>query len=440
MEIPELIKNALLKLNIQELNEIQKSSMEANREHRDVILLAPTGSGKTLAFLLPIFTLLKPDVKQVQAMILAPSRELALQIEQVAKAMGTGYKITCCYGGHPFKAEKDTLKNPPAIIIGTPGRIADHLRRGTFEIDSLQTLVIDEFDKALEMGFEEEMSFIIAELSNLQKRILTSATKMEIIPDFTGASKYHEINFLQLNNASAGLKQKAIRVEGTDKLETVYRLLCTIGTEATLVFCNHRDAVDRISDILNNKGLAHDVFHGGLEQEERERALAKFRNGSYRILIATDLAARGLDIPEIRHVIHYQLATTSDAYIHRNGRTARMNAEGNSYLILAEEDTLPTYLNSEPEWEAVPEEAELPENPKWTTIYFGGGKKHKISKGDIVGLLIQKGLLEKDDIGLIEVQDLASFAAVNKTKAHKAIALLRNEKIKKQKVKIEISR
>jgi len=363
-----------------------------------------------------------------------------LQIEQVAKAMDTGYKITCCYGGHPFKAEKDTLKNPPAIIIGTPGRIADHLRRGTFEIDSLQTLVIDEFDKALELGFEEEMSFIIAQLNNLQKRILTSATKMEVIPDFTGISELKEINFLQLHNVPSGLKLKAMRAEGTDKLEAVFRLLCKIGKEATIIFCNHRDAVDRISSILNDRGLAHDVFHGGLEQEDRERALAKFRNGSYRILIATDLAARGLDIPEIRNVIHYQLATTGDAYIHRNGRTARMNAEGTSYLILAEEDTLPTYLDSEPEWEEMPEELELPENPKWATLYFGGGKKHKISKGDIVGLLIQKGLLLKDDIGLIEVQDLASFAAVNKTKAHKTVALLRNEKIKKQKVKIDISR
>lgn len=440
MQLTELINNALLKLNIQELNEIQKASIEANREHKDVILLAPTGSGKTLAFLLPILNLLKPNVREVQAMILAPSRELALQIEQVAKAMGTGYKITCCYGGHPFKSEKDTLKNPSAIIIGTPGRIADHLRRGTFATDSLQTLVVDEFDKALEMGFEEEMSFIIAQLNSLQKRILTSATKMEVVPDFTGISELKEINFLQQLNAPAGLKLKAMRAEGTDKLEAVFRLICKLGKESTIIFCNHRDAVDRISEILNDKGLSHDVFHGGLEQEDRERALAKFRNGSYRVLIATDLAARGLDIPEIRNVIHYQLATTGDAFIHRNGRTARMNAEGTAYLMLAEEDTLPKYLDSEPEWEALPEEMELPENPKWATLYFGGGKKHKISKGDIVGLLIQKGLLQKDDIGLIEVQDLASFAAVNKTKVHKTIALLRNEKIKKQKVKIDISR
>jgi superfamily II DNA/RNA helicase len=419
---------------------MQMASLEEAKKENDLVLLSPTGSGKTLAFLLPLLTSLKTDTLGVQALILSPSRELALQIEQVFKSMGTGFKVNACYGGHPFKTEKNNLSQAPAVLVGTPGRLADHLRRNSFDPTTISFLVMDEFDKALEFGFEKDMSFIIAQCTGLKKRMLTSATKPLEIPAFAGIQSPIELNYLTATKALDGLVLKAVRSEGHDKLYTLFKLICKIGSGMSLVFCNHRDAVDRISELLREQGIMHDVFHGGLEQENRERALIKFRNGSHRLLITTDLASRGLDIPEIEHVIHYQLPLTEDSFIHRNGRTARMHAEGTAYLVMAKDEELPKYIHQKITEEPLSDKAPLPELPLWETLYIGGGKKDKINKVDIVGLLLQKGGLAKDDLGLIEVQDKASFVAIKRDKIHDALDLIRNEKIKKMKLKMAVSR
>jgi ATP-independent RNA helicase DbpA len=405
----------------------------------DVVLLSPTGSGKTLAFLLPIFELLQPEILSVQCLILVPSRELALQIEQVFKAMATGFKVNCFYGGHPVRTEKNNLVQAPAIVIGTPGRMAYHIRHENFNPDTINSIVLDEFDKALEFGFEDDMAFIISRLKNLGRRILTSATKMAEIPDFTGLKKAAEVNFLSDSNSRPDLSVKSIISEAADKLETLFSLICKIGNRSTLVFCNHREAVDRISGLLWDMGLDHGVFHGGMEQEDREKALLKFRNGSYSFLITTDLASRGLDIPEIEYVIHYQLPHNEEAFVHRNGRTARMNASGTAYVILTE-DEKPAFLKDNVELETLAEKNIVPENTAWATLYLGAGRKDKINKIDIVGLLMKKGKLEKDELGLIEVQDFASYAGVSRKKIENLVRLLKNEKIKNKKIKIEVSR
>lgn len=417
---------------------MQLASLEANKTGHDIVLLSPTGSGKTLAFLLPVLNLIDIAVPDVQVLILAPSRELALQIEQVFRALGTVYKVNCCYGGHPMKVEKNNLKHPPAVLIGTPGRIADHIRRDTFETNGIHTIILDEFDKSLEFGFQEEMSFIISELHHVKKRILTSASEAIEIPAFTGVTSPVRLNFLS-DTPPQGLKLKAVVSEGRDKLDALFALICMLGNKTTLIFCNHREAVERISELLWDKGLVHGIYHGGLEQEERERALIKFRNGSHRILITTDLASRGLDIPEIENVIHYQFPATADAFMHRNGRTARMHAQGTSFLIMGEGDHLPAFLKEKPEYVDLPANPKLPDNSEWDTLYVAAGKKDKINKTDIVGLLIQKGKLHKDEVGLIEVLDYSSFVAVKRDKIDKVVHLLRFEKIKKKTVKIEVS-
>lgn len=433
-----MVEKVLKNLKIAELNEMQRAAIKAASTN-DTILLSPTGSGKTIAFLLPVLSNLNSDLAGVQALILVPSRELALQIEQVFKAMGTGFKVNCCYGGHPVKTEKNNLVQPPAVLIGTPGRITYHLRNENFNPDSIHTLILDEFDKALEFGFAEDMEFIIRRLKNLKRRILTSATKMGEIPAFTGTSKPVEVNFLKDHSITPDLKIRRVISEAADKLETLFSLICKIGNKATLVFCNHREAVDRISGILWEMGLDHGIFHGGMEQDDREKALLKFRNGSYRILITTDLASRGLDIPEIENVIHYQLPHNEEAFLHRNGRTARMNAKGTSYVILTEEEN-PSFLTDKTELEELGEVNSVPENTPWVTLYIGAGKKDKINKIDIVGHLLQKGKLQKDELGLIEVQDFSSYAAVSRTKVEKVLKLIREEKIKNKRIKIEISR
>lgn len=433
-----MIQTILDNLKIAALNEMQKVSVQA-ADSRDVILLSPTGSGKTLAFLLPIVASLDKNSKEVQALIVVPSRELALQIEQVFRQMSTGYKVNCCYGGHSTKTERNNLVEPAAVLIGTPGRLAFHIRNDHFNTKEIKTLVLDEFDKALEFGFENDMAYIIGQLDSLKKRILTSATQMEQIPAFTKVSKPIEINFLKDQNNAPDLVLKAVLAEPETKLEILFSLICKIGNKATLVFCNHREAVERISEILSEQGLAHGVFHGGMEQEDREKALLKFRNGSYRILITTDLASRGLDIPEIEYIIHYQLPHNEETFLHRNGRTARMHAKGTSYLVLIEDEE-PVFLKKKIEFETLPEKNRLPEQTPWETLYIAAGKKDKVNKIDIVGLLLQKGALQKDELGLIEVQDYSSYAAVKRNKISSTLNLIKGEKLKNKKVRIEISR
>ncbi|NEU08330.1 DEAD/DEAH box helicase [Flavihumibacter sp. R14] len=433
------MEKVLQALKIAALNEMQLASIDAPVE-KDIVLLSPTGSGKTLAFLLPLFKQLNPGAQGIQSLILVPSRELALQIEQVFKSMQTGFKVNCFYGGHSTRVEKNNLSHLPAVLVGTPGRIAYHIRANSFDPGTITTMVLDEFDKSLEFGFEEDMAFIVSNLTALKKRVLTSATRMQEIPPFTGVKNNVVVDFLGDTNTLPDLQLKAVKSPAAaDKLETLFSLICKIGSKPTLVFCNHREAVDRISQTLWDSGLEHDVFHGGLEQEDRELALLKFRNGSHRLLITTDLASRGLDIPEIEYVIHYQLPHTKEAFTHRNGRTARMNASGTAYLILAEDDKLP-YLDTMPEAESVPEEDILPENTPWVTLYIAAGKKDKINKIDIVGLLLKKGDIQKEDLGRIEVWDFAAYAAIKRSKVHAVLARIKNEKIKNRKVKIEISR
>lgn len=433
-----MVEKILGKLKIASLSQMQLDALAASERGSDVVLLAPTGSGKTLGFLLPILNNLSSDAKSVQAVILVPSRELALQIEMVFKQMSTGFKVNCCYGGHPVKTERNNFEQPPAVLIGTPGRIAYHLRHENFDESAVTTLVLDEFDKALEFGFQEDMSYIIGKLRSLKQRLLTSATSMEEIPGFTGVSSPVTINYLQNATVAPDLKLKRVVTSAEDKLETLLKLICKIGDRNMLIFCNHRETVDRISDLLIDQELAHDIFHGGMEQDERERALLKFRNGSIKILITTDLASRGLDIPEVACIIHYQLPYTEDAFLHRNGRTARMNAKGTAYLIVADDEKYP-FLNTDIETENLKGDFKLPKDSEWQTLYIAAGKKDKVNKIDIVGLLLKKGGLQKEDVGLIEVKDQASYVAVKRKMVQRILSALGTEKIKNKKVKIEIA-
>lgn len=434
MQIDLLYKN----LGIKDMNAMQRSAFKMSENQRDLILLSPTGSGKTLAFLFPILRDLNPDVKGVQTLILVPARELALQIETVFKSMKSDYKVTCCYGGHNTKVEQNTLLEAPAVLIGTPGRIAYHLRNENFDPSTVQTLVLDEFDKALELGFQEDMSFIVEKLSGLKQRILTSATEMENIPEFVGLNDEKIVSYLKQIEVKPDLHMKVVNTISEEKLDTLFNLICKIGSKRMLIFCNHRDAVDRISNLLHEKGIARESFHGGMEQDERERALLKFRNDSVRVLITTDLAARGLDIPEVDSIIHYQLPAKEAAFIHRNGRTARMNAKGFVYLIISNEEHFP-FVNENLPVENLGGTYKIPERTPYQTIYISAGKKDKVNKVDIVGFLFKKGGLEKNDVGIIEVKDTTSYVAINRKKVPDLLKKLNGQKVKNKKVKMQIA-
>jgi superfamily II DNA/RNA helicase len=441
MKTIEISQKFLTNLGIETLTEMQVASYQYIQEEKDVLLLAPTGSGKTIAFLLPIFNLLSTNNKEIQCLILTPSRELALQIEQVWRKMATGFKVSTCYGGHSVQVETQSLTEPPALLIGTPGRIFDHLTRHNINLNETKILILDEFDKSLSMGFEEDMSFIVEKLTGLQKRILVSATSQITIPEFVNIQKPKRLDFTRTEEKTTdALVLKTVISTSKDKTDALFQLLCFLGAESTLIFCNLRETAEMTCKSLQDKGIDAAFFHGKMEQLDREKTLVNFRNGSTTFLVASDLAARGLDIPAIRNIIHFELPLNMVDFTHRNGRTARMNAKGTAYLLMQKDEEKPIWLAHLPKEFKVPIKCSLPKPTEWVTLYISGGKKDKISKMDIVGFLSKIGKLAKNDIGLIEVMDYMSFAAVKKNKVVPLISLIKNEKMKGKKYKIEIAR
>lgn len=433
------IQDILARLNIDELNPMQQASIEANKEHDNVVILSDTGSGKTLAFLLPVLELLDTDNPATQAMVIVPSRELALQIEQVFRSMVTGFKVTCCYGGHLRETEENNLLQAPALIIGTPGRLADHLRRGNIKTSGITTLVLDEYDKSLELGFQEEISFIVGSLGAVRKRILTSATESVEIPSYIGLTEPVTLNYLS-GEPSEALALQFIKSDDKDKLHTLFSFICFTSGRSSIIFCNHRESVERTSAYLSDKGIVNVFYHGAMEQPQRDAALCKFRNGTSNILVTTDLASRGLDIPHIRYIIHYHLPVSNEIFTHRNGRTARMDASGTAVVLLGPDEKMPSYIDGNIQEIKLPAITSIPDKPKWSTLYIAAGKKDKINKVDIVGFLTNAAKVKKEDIGLIEVKDFLSFVAVRKSHVSNILQQIKNEKIKNKKVKIDIAK
>ena len=473
------VQKILNKLRIEQLNEMQQHAAEAILgSDGDVVLLSPTGSGKTLAYLLPLIQLINGQCSMDNgqcsmvngqssmvngqwptALVITPGRELALQSDNVLKSMGCGLRSTACYGGRAAMDEHKVLKEvKPQIVFGTPGRLNDHLDKENISRYGIRYLVIDEFDKCLEMGFQAEMQKLIKSLPGLQRRILLSATNAEEIPGFVNMSKKGTlIDFLpEEEQTSERVTLYEVRSEEKDKLGTLKQLLLSFGDESSIVFLNYRNAVERVSDYLKEEGFTISSFHGGMDQRQREDQLYRFSNGSANVLVATDLASRGLDIPDIQNIIHYHLPESEDGYIHRVGRTARWDATGNTFFILNSEEHIPEYvidhspLNIEhydPAKKMVNGQSSMvngqssmvnvPAPPKNATLYIGKGKKDKISKGDIVGFLCKSGGLKADEIGRIDVKDRYAYVAIKREKLKQVLRQTQGEKIKGIKTVVE---
>ncbi|MDG1320691.1 MAG: DEAD/DEAH box helicase [Polaribacter sp.] len=429
-------QDILAKLNIHALNSMQEEAISAIASNTNTILLSPTGTGKTLAFLLPVIETLDPNSSEVQALILVPSRELAIQIEQVVRNMGSGFKVNAVYGGRPMSKDKIELKHIPAILIGTPGRIADHFANERFAKTHIKTLILDEFDKSLEVGFEYEMRGIINQLNTLNKRILTSATQGFEIQEFIKLDQAKTINYLMKKVASK-LEVKTVIAAAKNKTETLVDLILHIGNQPGIVFCNLKDSVNKVSAFLAKHKISHSCFSGGMEQRDRERSLIKFRNGTSQILIATDLAARGIDIPELKFIIHYELPKASEEFTHRNGRTARVDAKGTAYVLKWEKENLPVFIKKS-KIEDISKRAPR-KSQYWETLFISGGRKDKISKGDIAGLFFKQGNITKDQLGNIELKQDCAFVAVPLTIANDLIEKLNNTRLKKKKVRVTLT-
>ena len=416
-----------------DLNAMQQDTLQMVCKGTSVVLLSPTGSGKTLAYLLPLLQKLDAKNDNLQALVIVPSRELATQTADVARRICSELRVCACYGGRPAMEEHQQMRGlRPHLVVATPGRLLDHLQKGNLVPDNVQTLVIDEFDKSLELGFREQMQSIISLLPYLQQRILLSATDSEEIPAFVGSKDFVRLNFLD-EESDDRISLRLVKSPEKDKLETLYRLLCTLGSQKSLVFVGYRESVERVGNYLEKQKIQADIFHGGMEQRDRERALYRFMNSSANVLISTDLASRGLDITDVDNIIHYHLPSSQEACTHRNGRTARWDMKGSAYFILGPEESLPEYLTEEVEDFALPTKVPAPAKPLWVTLYIGKGKKDKISRGDVVGFLTKQGGLESSQVGRIDVLPHWSYVAVERAASRQLLERIKGLKIKGQK-------
>ncbi|MGM9803624.1 MAG: DEAD/DEAH box helicase [Muribaculaceae bacterium] len=441
MPTQQIINDILRKLSIDSLNEMQQAMLKHYAKPGDITLLSPTGSGKTIAFLAPLILSLKQPCGEVQALVIAPSRELVLQIFNIARSIATNHKVTCLYGGHNANDERLSLATTPSIIISTPGRLVDHISRENISISHTSTIVLDEFDKSLELGFHDEMRRIMRKLPRNCRKILTSATPIDSYPDFVQLYQHSTLNFL-FNNQEMQLRMKVWRAESSDKdkLQALKMLLLSLDNKKTIVFANYRESVERIYQFLTANNISAGIYHGALEQIDREKAVAMFQNGSTPILISTDLGSRGLDIDNVGYIIHYHLPSTAQAYTHRNGRTARVDKDGEIFVITSPQESVPEFITFNDTY-AIPATAArqsiLPANK---TLYFMAGKKEKISKGDIVGFIVNNSQLSANEIGQIDVKDHYALVAIPSGKAAQVLSDISTHKIKNKKVRINFAK
>jgi len=432
------INQAIEQLGIDKLTAMQQEMLAGVASQSDITLLAPTGSGKTLAFLLPLLNSLDIKSTDVQVLIIAPSRELAIQIASVWEQMKNGFRVTCCYGGHSMADEKNQLVNlHPSVVVGTPGRILDHLERGFLQTSSVKQVIIDEFDKSLELGFQEQMEQIVDALPVVEQHILVSATDTSDLPAFADMSA----DAIRVNYLTDQKPLTIYRVDSPekDKIESLHLLLSSFKGEQAILFCNYRESVERICAQLADHNVASSAYHGGMEQEDRELSLFRFSVGASQLLVSTDLAARGLDIPNVKHIVHYHLPVDGESFTHRNGRTARWESDGAAYLLLHSSERIPDYIQEKldelgdfPEWKLPGQLLAIPK-PAYQVIYVGRGKQHKLSKGDLVGFFCKIGGLKSNDIGRILLLPRVSFVSVKSSSVKQMLRLVQGEKIKGQK-------
>lgn len=441
MKEREIINNINNKLGISILNDMQKNVLENYASHNDdIIILSPTGSGKTLAYAIPLLKSIKISSNSLQAIVIAPSRELVIQISNIIREISTNIKVSTCYGGHNVLDEKQSLSVIPDIIICTPGRLLDHINRKNIDVYSTKFLVLDEFDKSLELGFHEEMEKILKRMPNLSRKILTSATTIREYPDFLKLNNAKELNYL-IENEELRTRLQILNTKSPskDKLETLLNSLENIDANSPcIVFVNYRESVDRVFDYLHSNNIPVGIYHGGMDQIEREKAIEMFNNGSFKVLVTTDLGARGLDIADVGHIYHYHLPVKEAVFTHRNGRSARIAANGIIHVITSPDEKVPEYIIFD-DVEQLSPNCKRNLKAEMTTLYVQAGKKEKISKGDIVGFLINKGNLSQEDIGIINSHDHYTLVAVNKTKIASLLKNIESQKIKNKKIRISIA-
>lgn len=441
LKLSGALLSSLNEAKFTEMTQVQAYSLPKILRGEDVVVQAETGSGKTVAFALGLLSKLDTESFAPQALVLCPTRELAEQvaeaIRKLAKVMGNVKVLTLC-GGAPSKVQAASLEHGAHVLVGSPGRVLDHLQAARLDLAQLQTLVLDEADRMLEMGFQDELAGIIAKTPSARQTLLFSATYPQGIRQLTKqVCNDAEIIKVAASQTQISIQQRFYQLNDAAPAQAVRALLLELQPGNCMVFCNTKVETQNIADALKSKGFSILTLHGDMEQKDRDQTMVQFANGSGRVLVATDVAARGLDIAELDLVINVGMAHDIATHTHRIGRTGRAGAEGlavtliggkDDYKMRLLEDTLsaPIKLLELPTLNTTT----APLTAEFVTLQLNGGKKHKLRPGDIVGALTRDKKLSVDDIGIIKVQAQWAYVAVKSTKVNHALALINNDKIK----------
>jgi len=439
---PALLEN-LDSLGYSEMTPIQASSLPLMLSGKDVIGQGKTGSGKTAAFGLSLLTNLNVKRFRVQSLVLCPTRELADQvakeIRKLARRIHNIKVLTLC-GGMPMGPQIGSLEHSAHILVGTPGRILDHLEKGRINLDELNTLVLDEADRMLEMGFQDALDAILDEAPKQRQTLLFSATFPKQIQSVAErVMQKPELVKVESTHSGNSIEQKFFKVADTEeRLQAVKRLLLEYQAESSVIFCNTKREVQEVADELYHAGFDVIDLHGDLEQRDRDQSLVQFANKSISILIATDVAARGLDVDDLDMVINYQLSRDPEVHVHRIGRTGRAGSKGVACSLFSEKEMyrvalIDEYMDMPIEPVELPDEADLPSKPyqaKMVTIEIAGGKKQKVRPGDILGALTGDKGIDAGKVGKINLFAMRSYVAVERSVAKKALSKIANGKLK----------
>ena len=431
MNRKEITDNIREKLGIEKLNAMQRAMEKESSKH--IVLLAPTGSGKTIGFALQLLRAVGKPCGKVQGVVIAPSRELVIQTAEVIRRIAVGLKVSAIYGGHSVVEEKATLSVAPDIVVATPGRLLDHMQRGRIDVATARALVLDEYDKSLELGFRDEMSRIVRRMRSLSLVVLTSATEPDELPDFV------DLGEAAPAETRGDVRSMRVASDSPDKLSTLEALLHALQGRRVIVFVNYRDAAERVFSAMKAAGLPVGLYHGGLDQIDRDKAIVRFNNGTTPMLVATDLGSRGLDIDDVNAVVHYHLPSTPEAWTHRNGRTGRMGADGSIYVIEGPKENVPEFVTTDSDFVPDPPQGR-PAAATTATLFFDAGKKDKISRGDIVGYLCQQGGLPAAAIGKIDLRDRFAYVAVPRECVKSLLEEIKDKKLKGKKVRVSIAK
>ncbi len=458
MEFKELNLNPALiqviaDMGYTQLTPVQERCIPPLLEGKDVIGQAKTGSGKTAAFAIGLLENIDMSARHIQALVLCPTRELVNQVAEQIRKIGRylpNLQVRTIFGGRPANLERRSLQHGVHIIVGTPGRVLDHMGRGSLDFSTVKNVVLDEADRMLDMGFRDKIEAILRATPKARQTALFSATFPRTIASLSQRYQKTPLHLVAETPATEmpEIEQLVYRCNQENKADALVAFLKTRPLESVLVFCNLKARVDEVSNLLNDAGVSADRIHGDLEQHERERVMAKFRNQSTRILIATDVAARGLDIAGLDAVINFDMPAEADQYIHRIGRTGRAGAKGLAVSFLTDEEgpklenlrrAMQMRLEVTAAAKIPPIQPEASAQPKaaMTTLSILGGRKHKLRKGDILGAITGDAGIPGEDVGKIEIQDRVSFVAIARGSAKSAYSYFLQGKIKGRRFQVE---